>query len=71
MKHASKIFVRKLKKQPLGRSRCGLEHNIKMDLREIGYENLDRIKLIEDKVQYQVFVNMVMNLLVPKMQRIL
>jgi hypothetical protein len=52
-------------KRPLGRPRCRWEDNIKMDLREIGINGVNQIQLAQDKVQWQAFVNMVMNLWVP------
>jgi hypothetical protein len=40
--NADKIFLGKLEgKKPLGRPRCRWEFNIKMDLREIGLEDVD------------------------------
>jgi hypothetical protein len=36
--------------------------NIKMDLRDIGWVRMDRIDLAEDKDQWSVLVNAVMNL---------
>jgi hypothetical protein len=38
-------------KSPLGRPRLRWEDNIKTDLKEIGYESLDWIRLAEDKNQ--------------------
>jgi hypothetical protein len=39
-----------------------LEHNIKMDVREIGYDNVDWIYLAHDRDQWRVLVIWVMNL---------
>jgi hypothetical protein len=39
--------------------------NIKMDLREIGWGGMDWIDLAQDRVQWKVLVNTVMNLRVP------
>jgi hypothetical protein len=36
--------------------------NIKMDLREIGWDGLDRIELAQDRDQWRALVNTVMNL---------
>jgi hypothetical protein len=36
--------------------------NIKMDLREIGWEDVDWMHLAQDRHQWQALVNMVMNL---------
>jgi hypothetical protein len=37
-----------------------------MDLREIGIDGANWIRLAQDKVQWRAFVNTVMNLRVPK-----
>jgi hypothetical protein len=52
-------------KRPVGRPRCRWEENIKMYLREIGIHGTNWIWLTQDRVQWQVFVNMVTNLWVP------
>jgi hypothetical protein len=39
--------------------------NIRMDLREIGWEGVVWIYLAQDRDQWQAFVNTVMNLRVP------
>jgi hypothetical protein len=39
--------------------------NIKMDFREIGLGGVDLINLAQDRGQWRVLVNMVMNLQVP------
>jgi hypothetical protein len=52
-------------KRPLGRPRHKWENNVKMDLREIGINGLNWIQLAQYRVQWQAFVNMVMNLQVP------
>jgi hypothetical protein len=39
--------------------------NIKMDLREIGWDNMDLIALAQDRDQWRALVNVVMNLRVP------
>jgi hypothetical protein len=46
------------KKRPLGRPRCRLEDNIKMDLTEDG---VDMIKLARDREQWRVLVYMIKN----------
>jgi hypothetical protein len=38
-------------KRPLGRARCKQEDNIKMDLKEIGWETVDWIHLNQDTGQ--------------------
>lgn len=34
--------------RPLGRSRCGRDDNVKMDLRDIGWGAMDYIDLVQD-----------------------
>jgi hypothetical protein len=41
------------------------EYNIKVDLREKGWVGVDWVDLTEDRDQWRVFVNTVMNLRVP------
>jgi hypothetical protein len=61
-----RVLVGKLEgKRPLGRPRCRWEDNIKIDLREIGIDVANWICLAQDRVQWRVFVNTVMNLWVP------
>jgi hypothetical protein len=52
-------------KRPVGRPRHRWEDNIKLDLRETGINVINWIWLAQDRVQWQAFVNMVMNLWVP------
>jgi hypothetical protein len=52
-------------KRPLGRPRHRWEYNIKMDLRELVIHGANWIQLAQDRVQWQAFVNVVMNLWVP------
>jgi hypothetical protein len=52
-------------KRLLGRPRHRWEDNIKLDLREIGINRANWIWLTQDRVQWQAFVNMVMNFQVP------
>jgi hypothetical protein len=42
-------------KRPLGRPRRRWENNIKIDLREIGIDGVNWIRLAQDRVQWQVF----------------
>jgi hypothetical protein len=44
-------------KRLLGRHRCRRENNIRMDLREKGYENLDWLHLAENKGQLRALAN--------------
>jgi hypothetical protein len=52
-------------KRPLGRLKRKCKDNIKIDLREIGINGANWIRLAQDKVRWRVFVNTVMNLRVP------
>jgi hypothetical protein len=49
-------------KRSLGRPRRRWVDNIKMDLREIGWEGGDWIDLSQDRDQWRALVNVVMNL---------
>jgi hypothetical protein len=49
-------------RRPLGRPRCRWWDNIKMDLGETGTNGVKWIWLVQDRVQWRVFVSMVMNL---------
>jgi hypothetical protein len=52
-------------KRPMGRPRCRLVDNIKMDLSEIGWDGMDWIDLGQDRDLWRGLVNTVMNLRVP------
>jgi hypothetical protein len=52
-------------KRPPGRRRRRWVDNIKMDLREIGWDGRDWIELAQDRDQWRARVNTVMNLRVP------
>jgi hypothetical protein len=49
-------------KRPLGGPRRRWEDNIKMDLREIGIDGTNWIRLAQDKVRCRAFVSTVMSL---------
>jgi hypothetical protein len=49
-------------KRQLGRPRRRWVDNIKMDLREIGWDSMDWIDLAQDRDQWKTLVNSVMNL---------
>jgi hypothetical protein len=53
-------------KRPLGKSRRRWLVNIKINLREIGWDVMDWIDLSWDRDQWRGLVNTVMNLRVPK-----
>jgi hypothetical protein len=52
-------------KRSLKRPRHRWEDSINLDLRELGFDGVNWVKLAQDRVQWQAFVNMVMNLRVP------
>jgi hypothetical protein len=49
-------------KRPLGRPRLRWKDNIKMDLREIGIEGANWIRLAQHRVQWRAFVKTIMYL---------
>jgi hypothetical protein len=66
MRNAYNILVGKSEvKRPFGIPRLRWEDNIKMDLKEIGWEGVDWIHQVQDRVQWQALMNMVMKLCVP------
>jgi len=52
-------------KRLLGRPRSRWEDNVRMDVREVGWEGVDWMHLAQDRDQWQALVNTVMNLQVP------
>jgi hypothetical protein len=52
-------------RRPLGRPRRRWEDNIKMDLREIGFWDVDWFLWAQERDRWQAVVNMVMNLRAP------
>jgi hypothetical protein len=52
-------------KRPLRKVRRRWVDNIKMDLREIKWDDMDWIDLAQDKDHWRALVNTVMNLIVP------
>jgi hypothetical protein len=52
-------------KRPIGRPRRRWVNNIKIDLREIGWDGVDWVGLAQDRDQWRALVNTVMNLRVP------
>jgi hypothetical protein len=52
-------------KRPLGRPRRRWEDNIKLDLREIGIDGANWIRLAQDRIQWRAIANLVMSLRVP------
>jgi hypothetical protein len=41
------------RKRPLGRSMVRRKNNVATDLKEVGCENLDRIRLVQDRVRWR------------------
>jgi hypothetical protein len=65
-RNAYRILVGKPEgRRPLGRPRCRWVDNIKMDLREIGWDGMNWSDLVQDRDQWKALVNTVMNLRVP------
>jgi hypothetical protein len=52
-------------RRPLGRPRRRWEDNIKMDLGDIGFGDVDWIRLAQDGNRWRALVNTVMSLRVP------
>jgi hypothetical protein len=51
--------------KPEGRPTRRLTDNIKMDLREIGWDGVDWIDMAQDRNKWRALVNTVLNLRVP------
>jgi hypothetical protein len=51
--------------RPLARPRRRWVDNVKVHLREIGWDGVDWIDLAQDRDQWRALVNMIMNLRVP------
>jgi hypothetical protein len=66
MLNAYKILVRKPEgKRPLRRPMHRWEDNIRMGLREIEWEGVDRMHLVQDRGQWWALVNTAKNIWVP------
>jgi hypothetical protein len=59
------LVVKPEGKRSLGRPRRRWVDNIKIDLREVGWDDMDWIDLAQDRDQWRVLVDTVMNLRVP------
>jgi hypothetical protein len=53
------------RRRPLGRPRRVWVNNIKMHLREVGWDDMDLIDLAQDMDQWRALMNTVMNFRVP------
>jgi hypothetical protein len=63
MKNIHRILVRKTEgKRPLRRPRRRWENNIRMGIREVEWEGVDWMYTAQDRDQWLVVVNTVMNL---------
>jgi hypothetical protein len=56
------VWCENQKERTTRRQRCAWEDNIKLDFREIGWGDMAWINLAQDRDQWQVLVNTVMNL---------
>jgi hypothetical protein len=66
MRNAYKILVSKPEgKRPLRRPRHRWEDDIRMDLREVGWEGVDWMHMSQDRDQWRVLLNTVINFQVP------
>jgi hypothetical protein len=62
-RNAYRILVEKPeRKRPLGRPRRRWVDNIKMDLREVGWDGVDWTDIAQDRDQWRALVNTVLNL---------
>jgi hypothetical protein len=59
------LVMRPEGRRPLGRPKHRWEDNIKMDLREIGFGDVDWIHLAQDRDRWRALVITVMSLRVP------
>jgi hypothetical protein len=65
-RNAYRILLGKLEgKRPLGRPRHRSVNNIKMDLREIIWDDMDWVDLAQDRDQWRALVNTELNFRVP------
>jgi hypothetical protein len=65
IKHTELSFGETEWKRTLGRPRQNWEDNIRMDLRERGWEGVYWIHLVKNRDHWWAVVNTVMNLIVP------
>jgi hypothetical protein len=66
VRNAYRILVGKPEgKRPLRRQRRGWVNNIKIYLREIGWDGMDWIELAQDRGQWRALLNTMMNLRIP------
>jgi hypothetical protein len=66
-RNAYRLLVRKPEgKRPLGRSRRWWMDNIRMDLGEVGWGDVDWIGVAQDRNRWRALVNWILNLRVPR-----
>jgi len=67
VRNAYKMLVRKSEdRRQLGRPRRSCKDNIRMNLREIGWKDVEWTHLAQDREQCRAVVNTIMNIRVPK-----
>jgi hypothetical protein len=59
------LVVKPEGKRPLGRPRRRWVDNIRMDVGDVGWGDVDRIGLAQDRKRWRALVNSVLNLRVP------
>jgi hypothetical protein len=59
------VVEKSVGKRQFGRPKRRQEYNIRMDLKEMGWEDVDWVHLAQDRDQWRAAVNTVMNLRVP------
>jgi hypothetical protein len=65
-RNAYRILVAKPEgRKPLGKSRRKWVDNVKIDLREIGCDGVDRVDLAQDRDQWRALMKTVMKLRIP------
>jgi hypothetical protein len=65
-RNARRLLVGKPEgKKPLGRPRRGWVNDIRIDLGEVGWGDVDWIGLAKDRNRWRALVNLVLNLRVP------
>jgi hypothetical protein len=65
-RNAYRLLVKKPEgKRPLGRPRCRQVDNIRMDLGEVGWDDVDWIGLAQDRNRWRALANLVLNLRFP------
>jgi hypothetical protein len=59
------LFGKHEGKREMGRYRSRWEHSIRMDLREIGWEGVYWMHLVQNRDRWRALVNTVMNIRIP------